>query len=109
MAVASALLIAFIGITWARTRNEEVREGYTDRVYAALRKAGMVQGGAGTAEYGEREQEVFEAFLKVHGTPPTDSAMRHYVAVAKKYALDKTKLTERMKSDLPSDEDFEHL
>lgn len=110
MAVASAMLLAFASIVWARTnsrqdRNLEIREGYADRVSSALRKAGIPMG----AEYGEREQDVFEAFMKVHATPPTEPAMRHYVAVGKRYGLSKSKLIDRMTADMPTDDDYEKL
>lgn len=49
------------------------------------------------------DQMVFRAYLAVHATPPTDTAMKHYKSVVRQSGgrMNEAKLVEVMKKDLP--------
>lgn len=55
------------------------------------------------------EKMVFRAFFKVHASPPTDIAMRHYMARLAESGgkMDEAGLVAVMKEDLPTEEDME--
>ena len=104
---ATAISIAFavIMFAWARSRRRAGAcnpiETYGDRtaVLSTNRPVG----------YDETHASAFRAFMRVHETPPNETALRHYVYVAEREGLDETALLERVKSDLGEDDDIVRL
>jgi hypothetical protein len=49
--------------------------------------------------------DVFEAYVKVNGMPPTDLVLEHYLFLRQTNDLGRSALEERMQKDLPSDKE----
>lgn len=48
--------------------------------------------------------DVFEAYVKVNGMPPTDLVLEHYLFLRQTHGLGRSALEERMQKDLPNEE-----
>lgn len=55
--------------------------------------------------WGSSDAEVFTCYLKVHGTPPTDIALRHYTYIRRKHMLNSKRLQAKMLDDMPTADD----
>lgn len=52
--------------------------------------------------YTAHEANAFVAFMQIHGSPPPETAMRHYSAIAKLKGLNREGLKKVMNADMPS-------
>lgn len=53
-----------------------------------------------TPPYRESDAAVFQAYLRTHGSAPTDLAMRHYAYIKRRDGLDERGVAARIKRDL---------
>jgi hypothetical protein len=100
--IATAITLALALIAIARARRMVGTENFTQGDYEAMRAA-LDKSDALEDAYGQKETDVFEAFLWVNSMPPTEPAMKHYVAIANRDDLTKEQLIQKMQSDMPKE------
>lgn len=106
VATAFTLAVALIAICLVRqsgSTRTQAAERFTQADYQAM-QAAIAKNNLLENAYSAKESDVFEAFLWVNSMPPTEPAMKHYVAIANRDNLSKDQIIEKMQADMPKDD-----